>query len=117
MRMKVLAAVSAAALMVAIAVPLSGGTASAAKPLDVDCDLLEATNDDVFDFLDQQGVQFNNLGDLYSSAIQDEAIFEQLSGLILLFSGGQIEFESASQAISTNGKCGLTKQLIDHIRD
>ncbi len=117
MRMKVLAAVSAAALLVAIAVPLSGGTASAAQPLDVDCDLLEATNDAVFDFLDDQGVQFDNLGDIYSSAIRDEAIFEQLNALILLFSGGQIDFESASQAISTNGKCGLAPQLLDNIRD
>ncbi len=117
MRMKVLAAVSAAALLVAIAVPLSGGTASAAQPLDVDCDLLEATNDAVFDFLDGQGVQFDNLGDIYSSAIQDEALFGQLSALILLFSGGEVEFGSASEAISTNAKCGLTPQLLDNIRD
>ena len=92
-------------------------TADAKNPLDVDCDLLEATNDAVNDFLDGEGVQFNNLGDLVSSSIQDEAIFDQLSALILLFSGGEIEFESASQAVSTNARCGLVPQLIDNIND
>ena len=37
--------------------------------------------------------------------------------LILFFSGGEIEFTSASQAVSTNAKCGLIPQLIDNIRD
>ena len=96
---------------------LSVPTAYAKKPLDVDCDLLEATNDAVNDFLDSEGIQFNNLGDLVSSSIQDEALFDQLSALILLFSGGEIEFTSASQAVSTNAKCGLIPQLIDNIRD
>ena len=45
-----------------------------AKPLDVDCDLLEATNDAVDEFLDSQGIEFDNLGDLISSAIQDSSI-------------------------------------------
>lgn len=92
-------------------------TATAKKPLDVDCDLLEATNEALNDFLDTEGVQFNNLGDLISSAIQDEEVFDQLSALILLFSGGEIDFTSASQAVSTNAKCGLIPQLIDNIRD
>ena len=68
-------------------------------------------------FLDGEGIQFNNLGDLVSSAIQDEAVFEQLSALILLFSGGAIDFTSASQAVGTNAKCGLIPQLLDNIRD
>ena len=38
--------------------------------------------DAVDDFLDNEGIQFNNLGDLVSSAIQDEAVFDQLSALI-----------------------------------
>jgi len=105
------------ALTLTTALLFSISTAHAAKPLDVDCDLLAATNDAVNDFLDEQGVQFNNLGDLVSSSIQDEEIFEQLSALILLFSGGEIEFTSASQAVSTNAKCGLIRQLIDNIRD
>jgi hypothetical protein len=91
--------------------------AYADRPLDVDCDLLSATNDAVNDFLDGEGVQFNNLGDLVSTAILDDAVFEQLRDLILLFSGGEIEFESASQAVSTNAKCGLIPQLIDNVRD
>ena len=95
----------------------SVSTAHAGQPLDVDCDLLEATNDAVNDFLDGEGIQFDNLGDLISSSIQDEELFDQLSALVLLFSGGEIEFTSASQAVSTNAKCGLIPQLIDNIRD
>jgi hypothetical protein len=107
----------ATVLAVTTGLLFSVSTAHAKKPLDVDCDLLEATNDAVDDFLDLEGVSFNNLGDLVSSAIQDEAVFDQLSALILLFSGGEIEFTSASQAVSTNAKCGLIPQLIDNIRD
>jgi hypothetical protein len=92
-------------------------SANAAAPLDVDCDLLEATNDAVNDFLDGEAVQFDNLGDLIASAITDEALFDQLSALILLFSAGEIDFTSAAQAVSTNGKCGLIPQLVDNIRD
>ena len=69
------------------------------------------------EFLDLEGIQFDNLGDLVSSAIQDEAVFDQLSALILFFSGGEIDFESASQAVSTNAKCGLIRKLLDNIRD
>ena len=93
------------------------GTDAAHQPLDVDCDLLSATLGAVNDFLDGEGVQFKNLGDLYSSALQDEALFDQLAALVLFFSGGEIDFESASQAIATIGSCGLTPQVIAHIRD
>jgi hypothetical protein len=96
---------------------LGTSTAHAGRPLDVDCDLLEATSDAVNDFLDAQGIQFSSVGDLFSSAILDDAVFEQLSALILFFSGGEIDFESASQAISTNGRCGLLPQLLDNIND
>jgi hypothetical protein len=92
-------------------------SANAAQPLDVDCDLLAATNDAVNDELDAQGVQFANLGQLVSLSILDEAVFDQLNALIELFSGGQISFDSASQAVSTNAACGLIPQLIDNIRD
>ena len=106
-----------AILVVTAGLLMSVSTAQAGGPLDVDCDLLEATNDAVNDFLDDQGIQFDNLGDLVSSGIQDEEVFDQLSALILLFSDGEIEFTSASQAVSTNAKCGLIPQLIDNIRD
>jgi hypothetical protein len=105
------------ALAVTAGLLFSVSTARAAHPLDVDCDLLAATNDAVNVFLDAQGVQFNNLGDLVSTSILDDAVFDQLSALVLLFSGGAIDFESASQAVSTNAKCGLIPQLIDNIRD
>ncbi len=93
-------------------------TAHAAKPLDVDCDLLADTNDDVNVFLDPMtNIQFDSLGDLVSAAIGDELVFALLRGLILAESGGAIDFESASQAISINAECGLIPQLIDNIRD
>jgi len=113
MKLRSLATVLAvtAALLVGIS------TAHAKKPLDVDCDLLAATNDAVNAFLDGEGVQFDNLGDLVSAAILDDAVFALLHDLILFFSGGAIDFESASQAVSTNAKCGLIPQLIDNIRD
>jgi hypothetical protein len=63
------------------------------------------------------GIQFNNLGQLISSAILDEDVFADLRDLIFVQSGGQIDFTSASQAVSTNAKCGLIPQLIDNIRD
>jgi hypothetical protein len=96
---------------------LGTSTAHAGRPLDVDCDLLAATNDAVNVFLDREGTQFSSVGDLFSSAILDDAVFEQLSALILLFSGGEIEFESASQGITTNGSCGLIRQLLDSVND
>ena len=105
------------ALAATLLVGLMPVAASAARPLDVDCDLLAATNDAVNDFLDSEGIQFDNLGDLISSSIQDEAVFDQLSALVLFFSGGAIEFTSASQAISTSAKCGLAPQVIDNIND
>ena len=113
----ILMGLAGAVLAVVLMVGLVPTEAHAAKPLDVDCDLLEATNDAVNVFLDGQGIQFDNLGDLISSAIQDESVFDQLSDLIVFFSGGAIAFDSASQAVSTNAKCGLAPQVIDNIRD
>jgi hypothetical protein len=107
----------AIALTVTAGLLISVSTARADQPLEVDCDLLEATNDSVNDILDMAGIQFNNLGDLVSSAILDEDVFEDLRLLILVESGGEIDFTSASQAVSTNAVCGLIPQLIDNIRD
>ena len=104
-------------LAVTVGLLLSVSTAYAKRPLNVDCDLLAATNEAVNAFLDGEGIQFDNLGDLISSGILDDAVFEQLRALILFFSGGQIDFQSASQAVSTNARCGLVPQLIDNIRD
>jgi len=107
----------ATAIAVTAGLLISVSTAQAGRPLDVDCDLLAATNDAVNDFLDDHGVQFNNLGDLVSTTILDDEVFEQLRDLTLLFSGGEIDFQSASQTVATNGRCGLIPQLIDNIRD
>ena len=108
----------AGAVMAAtLVVGLIPAAAQAGKPLDVDCELLAATYDAVNDFLDGEGVQFDNVGDLISSSIQDEELFDQLSALILFFSGGEIEFTSGTQAVATSAKCGLAPQVIDNIGD
>ncbi len=105
------------AVVVTLGLLVSAPSAYAAQPLDVDCDLLDATFDAVDDFLDGEGIQFDNFGDFLSAALQDDDVFNQLSALILLFSGGEIDFSSASEMISTSGKCGLIPRLIDNIRD
>jgi len=108
----------ATALAMTIGLLFTVSTAHAAQPLDVDCDLLADTNDDVNIFLDTMtNIQFDNLGDLVSSAILDDAVFAQLSALVTLFSGGAINFDSASQAVSTNAACGLIPQLIGNVND
>ncbi len=108
----------ATALAVTASLLFTVSTAHAKKPLDVDCDLLAATNDDVNVFLDTMtNIQFDNLGDLVSSSILDDDIFNDLNALITFFSGGAISFDSASQAVSTNAKCGLIPQLIGNVRD
>ena len=95
-----------------------GQSAYAKKPLDVDCDVLDATNTAVNDFLDAgSGLDYTNLGSLLVAAMDDPALFGNLSGLIWAFSGGQIQFTSASQLLTTNAKCGLVPSLLDDIRD
>ena len=48
-----------------------------------------------------------------SASLRTATTTEQL----VLFSGGEIVFDSASQLVTTNAKCGLIPQLIDNIRD
>ncbi len=107
----------ATALAVTTALLFTVSTANAKKPLDVDCDLLAATIVAVDAFLDANSIEFDNLGDLVSSAILDDAVFDQLDALILFFSGGQIDFDSASQAVSTVARCRLMPLLIGEIGD
>ena len=107
----------ATALAVTAGLLFSVSTAQAGKPLNVDCDVLAATNEAVNVFLDDEGVEFNSVGDLFSSAILDDAVFALLHDLILFFSGGSIDFDSASEAVSTNAKCGLLPGLIDNVND
>ncbi len=109
---------AATALAVTAGLLLGASTANAGRPLNVDCDLLAATNDDVNFFLDNMtNIQFDNLGDLVSSSILDDDVFNDLNALIIMFSGDSISFDSASQAVSTNARCGLIPQLIGNIRD
>ena len=105
------------ALAVTAGLLVMGSTAHAGKPLDVDCEVLAATNECVNATLDGAGVEFQNLGQLISAAILDDAVFDSLDALILLCSGGTIDFESASQAVTTNAKCDLIPQVIENIRD
>ena len=105
------------ALAVTAGLLFSVSTAHAGRPLDVDCDVLESAVICADAILDANNVAFNSVGDLFSSAILDDAVFEQLNSLILFCSDGAIDFESASQAISTIASCGLMPLLNDEIDD
>ncbi len=107
----------ATALAVTIGLLFSVSTAHAKRPLDVDCDVLESAIICADAILDANNVAFASAGDLFSSAILDDAVFAQLASLILFFSGGAIDFDSASQAISTVASCGLMPLLNDEIGD
>jgi len=107
----------ATALTVTVGLLFTVSTAHAKKPLDVDCDVLESAIICTDAILDANNVAFNSVGDLFSSAILDDAVFEQLNSLILFCSDGAIDFESASQAISTIASCGLMPLLNDEIDD
>ena len=107
----------ATALAVTTVLLFTVSTANAKKPLDVDCDLLADTVVAVDAFLNANNVEFDNLGDLVSSAILDDAVFDQLAALILFFSGGAIDFDSTSQAVSTVARCGLMPLLVGEIAD
>lgn len=113
MRIKFLAA----ALAVTVGLLFSVSTAHAGRPLDVDCDVLAAAVTCTDAILDLNNVAFNSVGDLFSSSILDVAVFTQLQSLILLCSGGTINFTSASQAITTVASCGLMPLLNDEIAD
>ncbi len=105
------------ALAFTLSLLISLPSAYANRPLNVDCDLLAATNDDVDAFLDANNIEFDNLGDAIASSILDDDLFNDLNALITLFSGGAISFDSATQLVATTGKCGLIQQLVDNIRD
>ncbi len=105
------------ALAVTVGLLFSVSTAHAKRPLDVDCDVLESAVICADGILDLNNVVFNSIGDLFSSAILDDAVFTQLNSLILFCSGGEIDFDSASQAISTVASCGLMPLLKGEIDD
>ena len=105
------------ALVLTLGLLVSVPSANAGGPLNVDCDVYAATIVDVDAFLGLNNIEFDNLGDLVSSAITNDSIFNDLNDLIVFFSGGAISFDSASQAISTAAKCGLIPQLIGEIAD
>ncbi len=106
-----------AALAVTAGLLFSVSTADAKRPLDVDCDVLASAIICADPILDANNVAFDGVGDLFSSAILDDAVFAQLSSLILFCSDGEIDFDSASQAISTVASCGLLPLLNDEIDD
>ncbi len=113
MRIKYLAI----ALAVTIGLLFTVSTADAKKPAKVDCDVLAAAISDADTLLDAAGVVFNSLGDLVATALLDDAQFAALNDILEGVSGGAISFDSASQAVSTIGKCGLTPLLIAEIMD
>ena len=106
-----------ATVAITLGLLISVPSADAKKPLDVACDDLAIAIECADQILDLNNVEFDSLGDLVSSAILDEAVFALLQSLILFCSGGAIDFDSASQAISTTAQCGLLPQLIGEVND
>jgi hypothetical protein len=117
MRKKRLAGAIVAAMLV---VGLLPAAAQAAKPLDVDCDLMKATGDFLDDLFDQEEVGPTNLGQSLKvlNANWDD-VGPLISNISYVLSGGtdRIDLESAIQANTTAAKCGLVKFSIDNIRD
>ncbi len=107
----------AIALAVTVGLLFTVSTAQAKRPLDVDCDLFASTIVAVDAFLTSIEVDFDSVGDLFAQAILDDAVFAQLNSLILFCSDGAIDFDSASQAISTVASCGLLPLLNGEIED
>ncbi len=107
----------AISLFVTVGLLFTVSTAHAGRPLDVDCDVLESAVICADAILDANMVAFDSIGDPFSSAILDDAVFAQLNSLILFCSGGAIDFDSASQAISTVASCGLMPLLNGEIGD
>ena len=107
----------ATALAVTVGLLFTVSTAHAGRPLDVDCDVLASAIICMDAILDAVPVSFDHVGDLFSSAILDDAVFAQLNSLILFCSDGAIDFDSASQAISTVASCGLMGLVNDEIDD
>jgi hypothetical protein len=107
----------ATALAVTTGLLFSVSTVHAKRPLDVDCDVLASAIVCTGDILEANNVVFNSVGQLFSFAILDDAVFEVLQSVFLLCSGGAIDFNSSSQAISTVASCGLLRQLQDEISD
>ncbi len=107
----------ATSLLVTVGLLFTVSTAHAGRPLDVDCDVLASAIVCTDAILDANNVAFNSVGDLFSSAILDDAVFAQLNSVILFCSNGAIDFASASQAISTVASCGLLPLLNREIED
>jgi len=106
-----------AALAVTLGLLISLPSAYAEKPLDVDCDVLEVVIICADAILDANNVAFNSIGDLISQTIVDDSVFDQLNSLFLFCSAGVIDFNSASQVVSTIASCSLFPLLNDEIGD
>lgn len=116
--MKKVITITTVVLIVGLALLIAMPSAHAMKPLDVDCYVLEATIIEVDNYLDNvANIQYKSVGELFSAAIIDPVTFTALDGLILLYSDGTINFESAAQAIATISKCGLMPLLIEEVAD
>ena len=114
MRRLILLAVVAAMAVVVFAVP-----ASATKPLDVDCGELWAINDAADDFLDTvAGLQVTDRWGGVASIHDFSDTNAFFAFIAVTFVGiAPISFDSASEFVSTNARCGLVKPIIDNLRD
>lgn len=103
-----------ALLLVSFMLPLFVAPA-AAGPIAVDCDVLESSLIAVDSVLPQGA--FANLGELVSTALNDSTTFALLNGLLAVFSGGTISFDSPNDVMPTVAQCGLTPLLVGLVSD
>lgn len=87
---------------------LAPSTAEAGSPQEIDCAVLE----NALVIIDGSGsFEFNNLGDLISTAVTDEAVFDSLRNAIFALSGGTILFSEPSDALKGIARCKLMPLL------
>lgn len=82
-----------------------------ARPLEVDCSIVYATNLGVAQLLATNDIGVASLGELLAMANKDSFFFGLLSGLTAAVSGGEIYYSDIEQVIPTNARCGLMSQV------
>lgn len=93
--------------------------ASAAKPLDVNCDVLKSaliTIDELAAEIFPEPL-FKNWGQVVSTVKSDQQLFELLTFLVVILTEGQIVFTDPNQAQPTIAKCGLSSLQVHNVNN
>lgn len=93
--------------------------ASANKPLDVNCDVLKSALIQIDELAGEVFPEplFKNWGQVVSTVKSDQQLFEFLSTVVALFTGGQVIFTDPNQAQPTIAKCGLSSLQVHNVNN